>query len=410
MIYFLKIEKCDNMQKKFKKTSFRFSTIIIIMVVTAIISGFAAGIIVYTSYNRNTGINYDKISSDPALKQFLEVYNSVSNDYYEDINKTEMINAAMKGMLNYLDDNYTTYLNEDETSLLNDNLKGEYQGIGVMISGKDIIQVFKDSPAANAGLLAGDSIVSVNGEDASFLDTNAIVSKIKSSAEAYVSLKVTRNGSELSFEIPIKNLYVPAIEYNIIDDSQIGYMQIASFSSSLDKQVENALSYFSEQNIKSLIIDLRGNSGGYLKAAELVSNLFLEKNKVIYSLKGRSGNTTIKDTTSQSTSYPIVVLINDGTASAAEILASALKDSYGATLVGTKSFGKGKVQQVISLLDGSTAKYTSAKWYTPRDENIDKIGITPDITVDIETKTDKDGNIVEVIDRQLEKAIDILKN
>lgn len=389
--------------------TFKFGTIIIIMIITAIISGLTAGIIVYTSYNKNTGINYNNVNNDSALKQFLEVYSSITEDYYEDINKTEMLEAAIDAMLKYLDDKYTSYLNSSQTSYLNESLKGEYEGIGVMIMDHNITDIFVNSPAYTAGLQVGDVIKSVNGINVDSFSSEEIVKKIQNSIGSTIKISVLRDNQEIPFEISTAKLYVPAVKSKVIDNSSIGYLRLSTFSSTVSNQTEDALKELHNKQITGLIIDLRLNAGGYLDSAEKVSNLFLDKGKVIYSLETKNNKKVVKDNTSANTTYPIVVLIDENTASAAEILAAAMKESYGATLVGVKSYGKGKVQQVISLIDGSMAKYTTGKWFTPNGENIDKVGLKPDYVVELEIVKDEDGKVVNIIDTQLNKAIDLLR-
>jgi len=391
-----------------QKASVKLSTIIILVVITAIVSGLTAGIIVYSSYTRSTGVSYSSINNDVALKQFLEVYTSVTDDYYEEVNKTEMIEEAIKGMLNYLDDNYTSYMNSEQTSMLNSVLVGEYQGIGVLIKDHEIIQVFKDSPAAKAGLVVGDIISKINGEDVTDVTADEFVKLIRDKNKKSVVITVNRNNEYKDFAISISKLYVPAISYRVIDDTNIGYLRLSTFSSTLESQVKDALAELNKENISSLIIDLRENSGGLLGAAEGVGSLFVQKGEVLYSLKSKNENQTIKDKTNEHFDLPIIVLIDQNTASAAEILASILKDDCNAILVGKKSFGKGKVQQTISLMDGSMAKYTTGKWYTPKGENIDKIGLTPDVEVDLELIYDNNGTLIDFKDTQLNKAIELL--
>ena len=392
-----------------KKAYIKLSTIIIIMVVTAVISGLTAGIIVYSSYSKSTGISYKNVEGDVALRQFLEVYSSVNEEYYEDINKNEMIEAAIKGMLDYLGDNYTTYMDINQTSMLNDALTGEYKGIGILIEDHMIKEVFSKSPAEKAGLLNGDIIIRINGIDVTDVNADEVAKRIKSS-KGNMTISVSRNNEELTFELSTEKLYVPAISSKVLDDTSIGYIRIATFSSTVANQVSDALDELKDKKINSLIIDLRSNSGGFLNAAEDVSSLFLEKGKVIYSLKSKKLNDIVKDKTKAKTNYKIVVIVDENTASAAEIVASALKESYGATIVGKTSYGKGKVQQTISLIDGSMAKYTSAKWYTPNGTNIDKKGITPDVDVDLTLEKDVNGNVTKIIDSQLIKAIEVLSN
>ena len=317
--------------------------------------------------------------------------------------------AAIKGMLDYLGDNYTTYMDINQTSMLNDALTGEYKGIGILIEDHMIKEVFSKSPAEKAGLLNGDIIIRINGIDVTDVNADEVAKRIKSS-KGNMTISVSRNNEELTFELSTEKLYVPAISSKVLDDTSIGYIRIATFSSTVANQVSDALDELKDKNINSLIIDLRSNSGGFLNAAEDVSSLFLEKGKVIYSLKSKKLNDIVKDKTKAKTNYKIVVIVDENTASAAEIVASALKESYGATIVGKTSYGKGKVQQTISLIDGSMAKYTSAKWYTPNGTNIDKKGITPDVDVDLTLEKDVNGNVTKIIDSQLIKAIEVLSN
>lgn len=380
------------------------------MVITAIISGLTAGVIVYSAYSKQTGMSYKTINNDTYLKEFLEVYSSINDEYYEDVNKEELVESAISAMLSYLGDSYTSFLSSEETDLLNESLAGEYQGIGVTISDHEIIEVFAKSPAEIAGVKVGDIIIKINDKDVTKLNTSEVASLIKESNDESVSITVLRDDKEVNLNVLISTLYVPAITSNVIENTDIGYIRIATFSSSVVNQVSDALTDLKKENIKSLIIDVRVNSGGYLSAAEGISNLFLDKGKVIYTLKSKNSTNIVKDTTDIKEEMPVVVLIDSASASASEILAAALKDSYGAILVGNKSYGKGKVQQTVSLINGSMAKYTSAKWYRPNGECIDGVGIIPDYEVDIAYETDKDGNIINATDTQLNKAVELLSN
>ena len=192
----------------------------------------------------------------------------------------------------------------------------------------------------------------------------------------------------------------PITKYEVLSDTSIGYIYIKNFSKNLSSQVDKALSYLEFNNINSLIIDVRDNAGGYLSSAEEVASFFIENGKVIYSLESNNKKYTYKDTTKESRKYKIAVLINGGSASASEILAAALKDSYGAILVGTKSYGKGKVQQVVPLESGGSVKYTSAKWLTPSGKCIDGTGLNPDYHVVYSEEIPYDS--------QINKAIELL--
>lgn len=380
---------------------------IIIILITSMVSSIATGIILYNSYKDNAGITYDEIAEDEALKEFLDVYSSLSSEYYETVDKKALLQSAIDAMTNYLGDKYTTYLSEEERLLLEEQLKGEYTGIGVLIEKNVIKQVFDDSPAKLKGVEVGDIIIKVNGEDVTDKEATYITSAIKKHNDK-ATITFLRNQEEFDLTIEFSELDVPAIKYEVLQGS-IGYIYINSFSNTLAKQVKQALKKLDEEDIKSLIIDVRDNSGGYLSAAYDLASLFIEKGKIIYSLADSKNKVSYEDKTQEHQTYPIVVLVNENSASASEILAAALKESYNAILVGKTTYGKGKVQQTKQLSDGSMVKYTSAKWYTPSDVCIDGIGITPDYSIELEIKYDENGNIKDIKDTQLLKAQELLK-
>ncbi len=375
-----------------KKTKgFGLLSVIIIMIITAVISGITTGVIMLN----NTEVNLNSTVKDKELQEFIDVYETLLSRYYNDIDKEGMLNAAEEGMLNFLGDKYTTYLKDDEYQGILDELAATYRGIGAEIAGNEIIKIAPDSPAEDAGLMVGDIVLKINDVDVSNLDSKEIGEIIKNDQSENIKMEVSRNDMILSFNMAKENLINTVINYEVIENTKIGYLAISKFSENLADQVANALSSLENNGITSLIVDVRNNVGGYLSAAEETSSLFLEEGKKIYSLQTSNSEHTYKDKTEAKRTYPIVVLINNNSASAAEILAAALKESYGATLVGIKSYGKGKVQLVEKLENGDALKYTSAKWLTPKGVCIDGIGISPDwnITGDSE---------------QLNKAIQLL--
>ena len=386
---------------------FNLVSVIIIICISSIVSGITTGIIATNSYKSSTGLSYNDILNDQELNDFLEVYSSILSNYYEDVNKEEMLDTAVDAMLNYLGDTYTSYLNSDEREVLEERLKGTYEGIGIRILNTTIDSIVADSPAEEAGLQAGDVIVSVNGNDVTDKSGDEISILIKNSDNNTVNLVINRNGTELSFDLKIaSDLISPAINYKMIDNT-IGYLQIELFSKTLSIQVEKAISDLKNQGMAKLIIDLRDNTGGYLESAEATANIFLEKGKLIYSLEDKEKTADYYDESEESTNFPIVILLNSTSASASEILAAALKDSYGAVFVGEKSYGKGKVQQTYQLSDGSMAKLTSAKWLRPNGQCIDGIGLIPDYESSLIINTNETGE-AEIIDNQLNKAIEVI--
>lgn len=385
-----------------KNKGFNLISVIVIICISSITSAIMSGVIVTNNYD----LTYKGLSSDTELAEFLKTYSNIIDNYYEDIDKTKMLDAAINGMLNYLGDNYTTYLNEEQTKELETRLSGSYEGIGVTLSDNQIIKIEDNSPAAQAGLMVGDKITSVDGTDVTNAPT-AISALIKGSDKKEVSLGVSRNDQNLIFKVGIASIEISAIEYEMLENN-IGYLSISIFSRPLTSQVQKALADLEGKGMKKLIIDLRDNTGGYLDSAETTASLFLEKGKLIYSLEDKKNKEHYKDETEEKRTYPIVVLINENSASSAEILAAALKDSYGASLVGQKSYGKGKVQQTVELEDGSMAKYTSAKWLRPNGECIDGIGLNPDYQASLVYETDENGNQIMSVDTQKNKAIEVL--
>ena len=382
---------------------FNLISVIIIICITSVVSAVTAGIIVTNNYN----LSYSDLSNDKELTDFIKAYSNIVNNYYEDVDKEKMLDSALNAMLNYLGDNYTTYLTDEQRKALEESLQGTYQGIGVEINKDRVItKVTKNGPAEAAGLQAGDKFMSIDGTKLNDTDGNAVGLLIRGTDKKAVDIVVDRNGEELTFNVKIGTIEEPAIVYGM-QENNIGYIQISKFSRPLTSQMENALKELEANGMEKLIIDLRNNTGGYLDSAETTASLFLEKGKLIYSLEDKKSKEDYYDQTETSRNYPIVVLINNNSASSAEILAAALKDSYGAVLVGQTSYGKGKVQQTYDMEDGSMAKFTSARWLRPTGDCIDKKGIKPDFEVAQTTQTDENGEEI-IIDTQLVKALEVI--
>ena len=386
---------------------FNLLTVIIIIFCTSIISAITVGVIVNNGYKNTKAINYKELANDPALKDFLDAYSTITSNYYEDVDKQKMLDSAVDAMLKYLDESYTTYLTDDQTKALEDKLSGTYFGIGVEISNNEIKGILKNTPAEKAGLKVGDKLLKVADTEVTDKSGNYIATLIQVSGEKTIEIVVDREGEELTFYIKSETIRSKDITNKILQDD-IGYLGISIFSKTLNTQVEDALKELEEQGMKRLIIDLRGNTGGYLEAAEAVASMFLEKGKLIYSLENKDSKNDYYDQTTTKTTYPIVILLNSDSASAAEILAAALKDSYGAIIVGEKSYGKGKVQQTYNMSDGSMAKYTSAKWLRPNGTCVDGEGINPDYPVELYIEYNDEGKITAVKDTQLEKAVEVI--
>lgn len=381
-----------------KNVNFSLLEVIIIILVTGIVVSLSTGLIVYNNYDKISKSKSDDTSSE--IKEFTESYNHIINSYIDEVDKSKLIDAAISGMYNFLNDEYSIYMDNDMTESLNEQLEGTYDGIGIemTMNNKGVIyvtQVFKNTPAEKAGLKPDDILVALDGESLEGKTTAEVASIIKKGTKLEFKLTYKRDNIEKTVTVNKKHIYINSVKSERFDN--IGYINISTFSATTEEQVKKELDNF-DKNISNLIIDLRNNTGGYLNAAYDVSELFLKKGKVIYQLKDR--NNKITKFTAKSGEYRhfnnIIVIINGSTASASEILALALKESANAKIVGTKSYGKGTVQETSKLKSGSMVKYTTAYWLSPEGNSINKIGITPDYKIDGE-------------EGQLKKAIEIAK-
>lgn len=388
--------------KKDKTATFNLIEVIVIIIMTSLVVSVSTGIIVYKNYYK-----IDKTSSNKDyLKELEYAYNNILNSYVEKVDEKELTNAAIKGMYNYLGDPYTSYLDKDSTDNLMDRLKGEYKGIGVEIttneSGTVVMTVFENSPAEEAGIMVGDIITKVKGVDVNGKTTSEVSNMIKST-NGNVEIEVNRGGITKTLTLKVSTVSIKSVVKNKYDKT--GYLRIETFSNTTYKQFKESLETLEKDGIENLIVDVRNNGGGFLNSAVEIAELFVEKGKPIYGLQTKDKKEMYKDTTKEKRDYKVIVLINGGSASASEVLASALKESYGATLLGTKSYGKGTVQDTSELESGGMIKYTTAYWLTPKGVTINEKGLTPDIEV---TGSFKDEMTLEN-DVELQTAINNLK-
>lgn len=340
-----------------------------------------------------------------------KVYNQIIDNYYEEVNKQELAESAIDGMMNYLGEKYSIYLDKDSTNHLNNELDGKYRGIGIVaLQNKDGIYVddiLKNSPADSAGIQVGDKITHYAGNKVDeSTKLNDIVEYIKEHDE--VALTISRNGSDILINLRTTDIDNPVVSSKLLtnDNDNYGYIYLESFTGASATQFKNALDELEKNDLKGLIIDLRSNKGGYLEQAHAISSMFIRKGKVLYSIKDRYTDDIKYDDTEEHREYPVVVLVNNLTASASELLAISLKESYGAILVGTTTYGKGKVQQTSTIGDSSMIKYTTATWYSPNHNNIDGQGIRPGYTVKLSRAYIK--NPIDKYDDQLKKGLSVL--
>ncbi len=368
--------------------TFNLLEVIIIILITGVVVSIISGLIVYNNYGQiRNDKNANQTISAGELNEFVDNYNIIINNYVEEVDKRGLLDAAISGMYSYLGDTYSTYIDPNETDTLTDQLEGEYEGIGVEIitliteDGKNITlvnDVFKDSPADKAGILVGDELLKLDGVDLSDKDSSYVANYIKKGEKTSFELVIKRENEEKTLILERKHVVINSVSSEIYDD--VGYIKINTFAKNSDELVKTEIDKFNNK-VDKLIIDLRDNTGGLLSQAESLSDLFVEKGKNVYQIKDKNGYITSYK--AQEGVYrkfkKIVVLVNENSASASEVLALALKESANATIVGVKTYGKGTVQQTKMLDSGAMVKYTSSYWLSPNGNSINLVGIVPDV-------------------------------
>lgn len=406
-----KIQKgFNNIKKRFKPDDYSsFNTPeVIMLIIVSILFGTVVGCIL--TYGKVLSVN----NSDKKKQELIEAYERIRDNYYEDVSEDELINAAVNGMVSILNDPYSYYMDSDETNSFNQKVDGSYVGIGTTVShvvgvGNKVVDMFDDSPAAKAGVKIGDIFVSIDGVDVKEMTLSEISNYIKGKEKSTSDFVFLRDGEEIKISITRDTVEIPSVSSKIIekDNIKIGYVNIETFASNTYLQFEKNLKSLEKNKINSLIIDVRDNPGGHLGQVESILSLFFNKKTVLYQLETKGKVSKIYSSNNTTRKYDVVVLINKGSASASEILASCFKENYtNATVVGVSSYGKGTVQKAIELSTGASLKYTIQKWLTSKGEWIDGNGVVPDVVV--EQGEDYYNTLSEDDDLQLHKALEIL--
>ena len=337
------------------------------------------------------------------IVRFLGVKRFIEARYVSDVNETKLMDGAISGMVQSLGDPHSLYMNADRFEQLKEHTEGEFGGIGVTMGFKDskvtIISVLDDTPGQHAGLEAGDEIMAVDGTPVSEMQPEEVAMHIRGEVGTKVVLTIERGGETQDYTIERATIKIDTAKGTMLEDG-MGYIRIASFSENTGKEFKAAYDSLEEQGMKGLIIDLRENPGGLVTSCVEIANMVVPKGPIV-SVVERDGSKEVHESKLEESKYPIVVLIDGNSASASEILAGALQDTGAATLVGTKSYGKGSVQVVVPMLHDDGLKLTIAKYYTPNGRCIDGTGIEPDVEVEL-----PEGATTDV---QLEKAQEVLK-
>lgn len=378
----------DIKQKDNKKIFSTAETIVLVMV--ALIIGLLIG-----SLLNNKATIVKKEANDEYIKKFIDNYQYIIDNYYEEVDKEDLINNAISGMMESLEDPYSVYINEEESDNFSITLNGSYEGIGVQITKlyEDdyilVTMVFEDSPAQNAGLQAGDKIISIDGIDSKTMTASDFSNIVRSQEKSKYNLKVLRNEETIDITINKNVITLSSVSSKTYDigDKKVGYIYIGIFANNTASQFKENLDKLEKEKIDYLILDVRSNSGGHLTSVDSILDMFLNSKQVMYQFEQNSKVTKIYGKGNDNKRYEIILLGDELSASASEVLISGLKENLGSIFIGKKTYGKGTVQELVTLSDGTQYKITVKKWLTPKGNWINSTeGIVPDIEVDLDEK------------------------
>ena len=379
---------------------------VVLIIVIAMLFGVIVGYFINYSKNDTT--------KDSNLNEVVSTYNNIVNSYYGDIDKSKLSDAAIKGMVESLDDPYSNYMEDDVADEFNESIDGSFTGIGVVISGGEeyttVIEVYDDAPAKKAGIQVGDMIIKVDGKDVKGVSNSDLAKMVRGKKGTKVNITVKRNDEEISMDVKRDVVDLISVTDKIIEyeGKNIGYIRIDKFAANTYSQFYKSLMALESKKIDSLIIDVRSNPGGHLKQTKQILSLFFDSKTVLYQVKYKGKVEKAYSYSKESRKYPVAVLIDSASASASEILASCFKENYKKVfIVGDTTYGKGTVQTTQTLQDGTTIKYTVETWLTSKGKALNNIGVTPTVQVSLTEEYAK--NPCDDNDDQLKTALNKLK-
>lgn len=398
--------------------------LILLLAVVIVTNIFTFGItnLMSVTFNNKAYVSlpeYNKLKSVyDEYSKVISVKNYVEENYLRDIDEDKMMEGQLKGVLNSLDDPYSTYMTEDEFASLMEETSGSFGGIGVVVTPGDdnlitVVSPIEDTPGERAGIKSGDKIIKVDGEEFLAENMDEAVKVMKGEPDTEVVLTIMRpekDQESQTFDLDITReiIRLETVKSSIVDDN-IGYIKITSFDDLTYRDFKAELDGLGEKNIKGLVIDLRNNPGGLLSRTVQIADELLGKGDIVYT-QTKDGTRFYEKSDKDMVDYPLAVIINGGSASASEILSGAIKDNERGTLVGTTTFGKGVVQRLHDLPDGSGIKLTISEYFTPNGINIHGIGIDPDIEVELDEEVEIIGVDNIENDNQLQKAVEEVKS
>lgn len=381
----------------------------ILIILIPVLALVGVGAYMLRSSGRHLAVVSDSNSDMSAVESKLDLIRSViDSSFLFDFDEDELTESIYAGYVEGLGDPYTCYYTEEEYKDMMESSEGTYYGIGVMISQQTdtgrvyVIRVFSGSPAEEAGMKEGDIIAEVEGKEATGMDLNEVVATIKGAEGTTAKIKIYRESEkkELTLDVERRQVDVDTVYYKMLDN-RIGYLELTEFDSVSTDQFTSALEELKSQGMEALVLDLRNNPGGMLDVAVSIADELIDTGTVV-TIRDKAGNEEIYSAEEEgSLSMPLAVLVNGDSASASEVLSGCIRDYKAGTLVGTQTFGKGIVQNIIPFTDGTAMKITTAHYYTPNGTDIHGVGITPDVVVE-------DDKTTEDVDEQLEAAINVL--
>lgn len=402
------------MEKEKKFTVYKTTMIVLISI---FITFMITTISLYTYFTKNPiTVSVGSKNSNKSIANQLEQYREIIDKYYlGEVDEEKLEEGAIKGYIEGLGDPYTEYISKEDMDDYLDDTMGNYVGIGIyMIKNTDydriqVLSTIKGSPAEKVGIQAGDLIISVNGVEYKADDMTTASNNIKGEEGTKLTIEILRGTQNIKYEITREKVKVNQVEGKVLSNN-IGYIQFSSFDETTAKDFKAKYEELAKKGIQSLIIDLRNNGGGIVdEALEIADYVAVKDSVLLYEVDKNDKETVRKAKTDPIINMPIIILTNENTASASEILAGALKDLGKAKIVGTKTYGKGVIQQILKLNDGSGLKITIEEYQTPNRNKINKVGIEPDENVELPDSVESIFNVKESEDTQLQKAIEMLK-
>lgn len=395
------------MENKSKKT--KLIVIIVVLIITNMIT-FTVATTANVLLGNKLIVTVDSSETAAGIRKLLALKEQIGLEYYKDVDNVTLIDGAIKGMFDSLGDPYSTYFTSEEFNKYMELATGVYEGIGVVVTEDEqgyttVIAPQKGTPAEAAGIKTGDKIIKVDGEDVSTIGSDAVVAKVKGPADTTVNITIARGEEIIEMQLVRKTIEAKTVESRVIGDK--GYIQISEFTDKTADDFEIQLSELLAQNITGLVIDLRSNPGGGVKEAVEIADRILGQTMVVYTVDKNGNKTEYTSDGEEQLNLPMVALVDGGSASSAEILAGALQDTGAAQLVGTKTFGKGIVQEIISLTDGGGFKVTNSEYFTPNGNNIHEKGLEPNIVIEA-TDFMKNNIFTDEEDNQLQRALQVL--